>query len=486
MKKIKNLGNYINGDFYIEPQSELKPQLSPANLIDEVIDFPTNFVSTFNSVDKACKYGKQAHLDWAKMSLAQRKDFLLPLASIFQKRKSELAEVISRETGKPLWESEGEVQGLINKVDIILNSALERIKDQEIESKPDLQARLKFKSRGLFLVIGPFNFPMHLPFSQILPALVAGNTVIFKPSEKTSASGQLLAQCFNELGLPRAVFQMVQGDAGVSKKLTEHALVDGIFFVGSFAVGMKIKKSLIDDYKKILALEMGGYNSTLVWDYKNREHAISETLKSCFLTAGQRCSSTSQILLNKKIAGDFLPHFLKAVQNIKIGNWKQNPFMGSLIDKTSFDAFFDFQKRMQQEGLTILQKGKDLSHLGGHYVSPGIYQMNKSQSLQIGHEETFTPQILVYEVEDTNEALKMINHSGYGLVLSVFTNDKQIKQEMFYGARVGLLNINRSSCGANSKLPFGGLGKSGNDRPAGYFALDSCVTPLAELETEIS
>ena len=480
MQKIKYLGNYKNGKFELGSSTELKTQLSPADLKDEVIDMPT----TFDSASEMCEIGKKAHYEWARLSLEKRKTLLLKLTDVFESKIKDLATVIARETGKPLKESEGEVRGLINKINVTCNKSILRIEEQMVSNKNGLVAKLKSKSRGLFVVIGPFNFPMHLGFSQILPALLAGNTVIFKPSPKTPASGQSLAQCFDEIGLPKGVFQMAQGDVKTSQDLISHNLVDGICFVGSFQVGMQIKQSLVNDYKKILALEMGGYNTTLIWDYKNLEQVVSETLKSCFFTAGQRCSSTSQILINKKIAKDFLPSFLKQVEDLKIGHWKEDVYMGSLIDQASVDRCFNFQEELKAKGVKILKPAKDLSHLGGYYVSPGIYQVDKAQAFKVGHEEIFTPQVIVYEVEDLKEAAKMINHSGYGLVLSVFTNDDKVKQEMFYGAQVGLLNINRASCGASGDLPFGGLGKSGNDRPAGNFAIDFCTSPLAQLETE--
>ncbi len=479
MKKISYKGNYINGKFEISSLEKMQTRKSPGDFEDEVIDFP----QSFEYEDSICKYAKKAHTFWDKVGLEKRRENLSPLKNIFEKKLKSLAEIISRETGKPLWESEKEVQALIQKMEITFKDSLERIKDQEVKNyKDSFVGRVRFKSRGVFLVISPFNFPMHLAFAQILPALLAGNTVIFKPSEKTPASGQALTECFELLNLPKGVFQMIQGDAALSQRLTKDSLIDGILFVGSFQVGQKIKEATLQDYWKILALEMGGYNSTLIWDYESKDQAIFETLKSCFLTGGQRCSSSSQILVNKKIAKDFISGFLEGAQKITIDHWAKNPFMGSLIDAESFQKFFQFETALLEANVEILQKGKDLAHLKGHYVSPGIYKLNKQQAFSFGQEEIFTPQVLIYEVEDLEESVKMINHSGYGLVLSLFTQDEKIREEMFYKAKVGLINYNRASCGATSFLPFGGLGKSGNDRPAASFMIDSCVSVLSEQE----
>lgn len=483
MKKIKYLGSYVDGKF-LTSSHILKPQISPADFKDEVIDFPQSFTSCFKFIDQACQSAHKTQNLWARLSFEKRKRLLSPLASIFEKRKHILAETVSRETGKPLWESTKEVEALIGKVKVTLNQALDRILDQESPVTKNTRSRVRYKARGLFVVIGPFNFPLHLPFSQILPALLAGNAVIFKPSEKTPASGQLLTQCFQELDLPKGIFQMLQGTGSLAQKLVKAKEVDGILFVGSFAVGEKIKQSIAKDHWKILCLELGGYNSTLIWDYKDKdkEHVIQEAITSCFLTAGQRCSSTSQILVHKKIAKDFLKDFLVAVEKIKIGHWKSDAYMGSLIDKKALSQFLSFQKQAKQQGLKILYEGQNLKSLGGYYVSPAVYKVSQNQALSFGHQETFTPQIVISEVNNEKDALKRINHSGYGLVLSVFSQDKKIQEDMFYGAKVGLLNVNRSSCGAGPYLPFGGVGKSGNDRPAGFFAIDSCVTPLAYLE----
>ena len=490
---MKYLGHYINGVFEFSKKGQTvarqtskktqpshketfcgKVHISPADFDDHIFTWPKKLSAP---VDEAFEKGAESYLQWTKLSLKKRVEKLAPLKQIIKKEIPELSQMISCETGKPLWESEGEVKALIGKTDFVLGQGLERIKEKTI---PQAQGRIRFKSRGLLLVIGPFNFPMHLPFGQILPALVSGNTVLFKPSEKTPASGQKLAECFHKLKLPPGVFQMMQGGAQISKKLCRHKAGSGVLFTGSFAVGQKIKENLIKDHSKILALEMGGYNSTLIWDLKNKKQLIEECLKGCFWSAGQRCSSTSQIILHKNIADSFIKAFVQAAKNICVDHWSKNPFMGSLIDSSSVRRFFSLQKEVQKQGGTVLLEGKQLKDKKGHYVSPGIYKMKFKPSSSFGTQETFTPQVVIYETNDLDEALEMINHSGYGLSLSVFAKSKVIREEIFHRARVGLINYGLSSVGASGLLPFGGLGKSGNDRPAGAFAIDFCVSPLAE------
>ena len=484
------LGHYIDGRFefskkdfpvpYLQKKNQtfkkldLKTHVSPADFEDEILILP---VKNSYPINLVFEKGKSAYLPWAKLSSKDRIKKLQPLKQIIKKDFSELSQTISRETGKPLWESEGEVKALLGKIDFVLTEALNRIKEKKI---PQAQGRIRFKSRGLFVVIGPFNFPLHLPFGQILPALASGNTVLFKPSEKTPASGQKLAEIFHKLNLPSGVFQMLQGGAKIAEKISCHKQTNAVLFTGSFNVGQKIKENLVKDHSKILALEMGGYNSALIWDYKDIKQAVSETLKGCFWSAGQRCSSTSQIIVHKKISKEFINQFIQSAKKIKTDHWSQNPFMGPLIDSSSVDRFFSFQKNIKKQTGKLLLEGKRLKNKKGYYVSPGIYKMKFDSSSSFGTKETFTPQVIFYETTDLEEALKMINHSGFGLVLSVFTQDKKVQEEIFYKAQVGLINYNLSSIGASGWLPFGGLGKSGNDRPAGAFTIDSCVTPLAE------
>ena len=480
MRAINYLGHYIDGGFEFLKNPALKTSkgyknhISPGDFEDILFTWPKQISAP---VDQAVQKGKEAYWPWAKLSLEARAKKLASLKPLIKKSLGELALIVSRETGKPLWESEGEAQALLSKIDFVLTEGLKRIKKKDI---PKAKGQIRFKSRGLLAVIGPFNFPLHLPFGQILPALLAGNAVLFKPSEKSPASGQKLAEIFHQLKLPPGLFQMLQGGRKVSEKICLHPAVDGVLFTGSFETGQKIKESLIKDHSKILALEMGGYNSALIWKNAPLKTAVFETLKGCFWSAGQRCSSTSQIILHKKNSKEFIKNFIRAGKQITVDHWSKNPFMGPVIDKASVERFFSLEKEIQEQGGQILLKGQRLKK--GYYVRPGIYKMKFDKNSRFGKKESFTPQAVIYETEDIEEALEMINHSGYGLSLSVFTKDKAIKEEIFYRAKTGLINYNLSSIGASPFLPFGGLGKSGNDRPAGAFAIDHCVSPLAEKE----
>ena len=480
--KIPFKGHYLNGEFFSINTGKSRTSLSPGDFSDEIMEWREDVVSP---VEEACTIGKEASLSWMQVPLEERKTYLLRLKEVFQKKFRELAEVIARETGKPLWEARGETRALAGKVSVTLCDSLKLIQDVQIpQAMGDKPGWIRFRPRGLIAIIGPFNFPMHLPNGQILAALLSGNTVIFKPSEKTPASGQYLAECFDEAGFPKGVFQMIQGGGSVSSRLCENPLVDGILFTGSFTTGEKIRASVARHYNKILALEMGGKNSALIWDYKDLKQAISETLKGSFWTTGQRCSSTSHIILNKALSSNFKQAFIKHTEKLSIGHWKNNPFMGPLIDEESVQRFFHYQKNIKKEGGECLLEGQKLSELQGHYVTPGVYQLKFNPDSSFQTEETFTPQVGIYEVDTLEEALNIINYSEYGLVLSLFSENRQVQEEVFYRAKVGLLNYNRSTCGASARMPFGGMGRSGNDRPGGVSMISSCVTPVSLLEGE--
>ena len=475
METVSFLGSYVKGRFQGSSKTtSIQKHISPADLKDLIFTWSK---TNTREIETAVSAGKTAHTNWAKLSLKERVKKLNLIKAIIKQNINPWAEFISRETGKPLWESRGEVKALLSKADFVLKEGLNRIQEQTV---PQANGKIRFKSRGLLLVIGPFNFPMHLPFGQILPALVSGNTVLFKPSEKTPVSGQLLTQAFDCLNLAPGVFQTIQGGAEVSKKLCRHKKLDGILFTGSFEVGQKIKEALVKDFSKILVLEMGGYNSALIWEGAPLDLAVKETLKGCFWTSGQRCSSSSQIILHKKIAKAFIKKFVRSAQQIKIGHWSQNPFMGSLIDSKSIKRFFKLQEEVKKRKGQILLEGKQILKEKGYYVSPGIYKMKFDKNSSFGTKESFTPQVILYESNRLDQAVEMINHSGYGLSLSVFSKSKKVQEEIFHRAKVGLINYNLSTAGASGYLPFGGLGKSGNDRPAGSFSIDFCVTPVAE------
>jgi succinylglutamic semialdehyde dehydrogenase len=396
-----------------------------------------------------------------------------------------MTEAICRDTGKSLWDATSEATALAAKIDITLNFSSQLVKEEVIENAlPGVAGVVRHKARGVMAVIGPFNFPAHLPNGHIIPALMVGNTVVFKPSEQTPFVGQVLAKCLDEAKLPPGVFNMVQGDGEAGRRLVAHEFVDGILFTGSYEVGLKIKAETLNHYWKILALEMGGKNATVVWEDAEMDKAIYETLVGSFMSTGQRCSGTSRIIVHDKIAEEFTDRFYNSAKKLSIGHWSENPFMGPLINQPAVEKYIRFQEIANREGCENLMRGKqlELKHKG-YYVTPSIHLVQKYDPKSVYQKsEIFGPNVAIYRSSDFENTLDIVNSTGYGLVMALFTKNRDLFDKSLLEAKVGLLNWNRTTNGASSRLPFGGMGKSGNDRPSAHYAVQYCSVPVASLE----
>ncbi len=454
---------------------------SPADLKDEVIQVQ----GVFDHVDLAVAAAREAYLPWARLSIDERKNHLGRLKEVFLAGQKELAEIISRETGKPLWETMTEAAALASKIDITSSYSLKLIDTVEVPNAlPGISGFVRYKPRGVMAVIGPFNFPAHLPNGHIVPALLAGNTVVFKPSDKTPAVGQWMAEAYRKAEFPPGVFNMIQGRAEIGRRLVIHEDVDGILFTGSYEVGLKIKQDTLSHFRKILALEMGGKNASVIWKDCDLKKAVYESLVGAFMTSGQRCSCTSRILVHRSIHDQFVEKFYASAKRIKIGHWSEDVFMGSLISADAVEKFIRFQEIAKREGAESLMRGKALDlDYKGYYVTPSINLVKSFDEKSVYQKsEIFGPNVAIFAVDDFDEALAINNSSGFGLVMSLFTQDRSLYSRALLEAQVGALNLNRTTNGASSRLPFGGMNKSGNDRPSGNSAIQYCAVPVASLE----
>lgn len=482
LKQVTFAGDFISGKFIRNEKSDGQfKDISPADLNDHVM----TVTYQLDHVDKACKAAKDAYLPWARLSLDDRKNYLLKLKDIFVAHESEMAEIIARDTGKALWDATTEAKALAAKIDITLNESLKLIQEERISNAlPQVDGVIRHRSRGVMAVIGPFNFPAHLPNGHIIPALIAGNTIVYKPSEQTPAVAQLYAQMVEKADFPAGVFNVVHGEAETGRRLVAHELVDGILFTGSYEVGLKIKQETLNHYWKILALEMGGKNATVVWDDADIDKAIYETLVGAYMSTGQRCSGTSRVILHDKIADHFTERFYQAAKKLTIGHWSKNPFMGPLINGGAVEKYIRFQEMANRENCESLMRGKSLeTDYKGHYVTPSIHLVKSFDPNSLYQKtEIFGPNVAIYRSSDFEKTLEMVNSTGYGLVMALFSKNKELYETALLKARVGLLNWNRTTNGASSRLPFGGMGKSGNDRPSAHYAIQYCTVPVASLE----
>jgi succinylglutamic semialdehyde dehydrogenase len=481
---MNHRGDFINGRFIgVEKADGSFKDISPADLNDHIMTVNFSHVH----IDRAVEAAHKAYKAWARMSLEDRKQKVLRLKEVFESKKAAMTEAICRDTGKAKWDSATEAAALISKIDITINYSLKLVADERIENAlPSVAGVIRYKPRGVMAVLGPFNFPAHLPNGHIIPALLMGNTIVFKPSEQTPFVGQLYAECFEAAGFPEGVFNMVQGDAESGRKLVIHEHVDGILFTGSYEVGLKIKQETLNHYWKILALEMGGKNATVIWDDADLTKATYETLVGAYMSTGQRCACTSRIFVHDKVADQFIERFYEASKKISIGHFSEDPFMGPLINAGAVDKYLRFQEIAKRENAESLMRGKvlELRHKG-HYVTPSINLVKAfDPNSTYQKNEIFGPNVAIYRVQDFDQTLDMVNSSGYGLVMSLFSKNQSLYEQALIEARVGLLNYNRTTNGASSRLPFGGMGKSGNDRPSGHFAIQYCAVPVASLEDE--
>ncbi len=479
---IPYAGDFISGAFVPVTKAEGKiKDLSPSDLKDVVIEVPYNN----EHVDRACLAARKAFLDWARRPMEERKRSLLKLKDVFDAHSTEMAEVIARDTGKPLWEAKTEAAALAQKIDITVNHSIKLVQPEHLPNAlPGVEGVTRYKPRGVMAVVGPFNFPAHLPNGHIIPSLLMGNTVVFKPSEQTPAVGQLYAKMFERAELPPGVFNMVQGVGETGRKMVLHEEVDGILFTGSFEVGHKIKLETLTHYWKILALEMGGKNATVIWDDADLDKAVYETVIGAFMTSGQRCACTSRVIVHDKLADEFTERFYQAAKKLSIGHWSENPFMGPLINEGAVEKYLRFQEIAKRENCESLMRGKVMDlKWKGHYVTPSINLVSKFDPNAIYQKsEIFGPNVAIYKTSDFEETLKIVNSTGYGLVAALFTKNKALYDKALLEYKVGLLNWNRTTNGASSKLPFGGMLKSGNDRPSAHMAIQYCSVPVASLE----
>jgi len=481
-KPIPFLGDYLDGEFVNPKKSDGEfINKSPANLEETVGEIRY----TYSHVDQACAAAKKAFVEWSDTPLDARIAALFKVRDLYSQKKEQLAQAISRETGKPLWEANTEVGAMIGKFAITVEHSLQLVEENRIkDATPGVDAVIRYRPRGVLAVIGPFNFPGHLPNGHIVPALLTGNTVVFKPSELTPMTAQIMAECFHEAQIPKGVFNLVQGDGETGRRLVIHGQVDGNLFTGSYETGLKIQKATLHDYWKVNALEMGGKNATIVWSDADMEKAVYDSTVGCFLSAGQRCSGTSRIFVHRSKLDEFTENFYQRAKKLEIGHWSTNPFMGTLINEKAVDSYLRFQEIATREGCEKVMRGKSLEPgVKGHYVTPSIYKVPEYDPRSVyQNTEIFGPNVAIYGIDDVDQAIEANNQTGYGLSMAIFTQKEELYQRTLKRAKVGLLNWNRTTNGASSRLPFGGCGKSGNDRPAAHFAVYYCTTPVASLE----
>lgn len=440
-----------------------------------------------SQVAMAVQAARKAQVAWSSLSVEKRIEYLTAFAERLQQNKEALALCIAQETGKPLWESRTEVAAMVGKIAISIDAFHERTPSKTSEM-PTARARLSHKPHGVLAVFGPYNFPGHLPNGHIVPALLAGNTLVFKPSEKTPMTAAMTMQLWQQVGLPAGVLNLVQGGRSVGEHLAADAQLDGLLFTGSLAAGRALNQALAADPGKLLALEMGGNNPLVVANIRDVKAAVYCIILSAYQSAGQRCTCARRLLVPEGALGDEVINALvSALPPLVVGAYDQQPapFHGVVIDQQSASKVLEAETRLLDKGAKALVK-VGVHNNYGTLLSPGLIEVSTIRELAngLGDDECFGPLLQVMRYQDLPDAVEQANATRYGLSAGLLSDDKTEYDYFYRHIRAGIVNWNQPLTGASSKAPFGGIGNSGNHRPSAYYAADYCAYPVASLETD--
>jgi len=425
---------------------------------------------------------RRAFVDWAETPLEARRTVAQAFADRVKAERESIARLISRETGKPYWETLTEADSVAAKVAISIRAQDTRA-GESLSDAAGVRQSLRHRPHGVLAVIGPFNFPMHLANGHIVPALLAGNAVVFKPSEKTPASGVRMAELWLEAGLPDGVLQVAIGAGDTGRALVVHDGIDGVLFTGGAPAGKAIHQALSGRPDKILALELGGNNPLIAWDVDEVEDAAHLIVQSAFVSAGQRCSCARRLIVEAGAAGDRIVEALTAlVDRLRVGAPFDDPqpFLGPVIDNPAAHALLGAQARLEANGGRIL-RALGRFRADRPLLGPGLIDVT---GLAVPDEEHFGPLLQVIRAETFDKALAAASNTRFGLAAGLIGGDEALYRRFWRGVRAGVVNWNRPTTGAASASPFGGVGDSGNHRASAFYAADYCAYPVAGLETE--
>jgi len=474
---MANLSNYIHGEWIAGSGAELVT-IDPSSGRQT---WSSN-ESTADDVARAAQAAHDAFEAWALTPLEERIGVVTRFRDLLKEHAEELAAIIAEEVGKPLWEARTEAATMANKVDISVQAYGART-GESAARVADGNAVLRHRPHGVFAVFGPYNFPGHLPNGHIVPALIAGNTLVFKPSEYAPRTAVKTVQLWEQAGLPAGVLNLVNGGRDTGIALGQNALIDGVLFTGSSQTGAALHKQFGGQPGKMLALEMGGNNPLVVWDVQDVDAAVHHTVMSAFISAGQRCTCARRLVVQDNAQGQaFIDRLVDVAARLQVGasNAEPQPFMGPVVSAAVAARLVQAQAEMAAKGGKVLLQMSQLDPNAG-FVTAGIVDVTDAQG--IPDEEWFGPLLQVIRVKTFDEALRAANATEFGLAAALLSPSEELWKRFAVRARAGIVNWNRPTTGAASSAPFGGVGKSGNHRPSAYYAADYCAYPVASIET---
>jgi succinylglutamic semialdehyde dehydrogenase len=443
----------------------------------------TLWTGAIGDVDAEVAAARAAWAGWAAKSFAFRVETLRRFANVARAKLEPFADLIARETGKPLWEARTEVETVIKKVDISVSAYAERTSQRRLEGAMGARVSVRHKPHGVLAVLGPYNFPAHLPNGHIVPALIAGNAIVFKPSEKTPAVGAYLAALYHEAGIPEGVLRCVQGGPDTGRALAAHPGLDGLLFTGSARAGAALSRQFAETPGKILALEMGGNNPLVIWDAKDIQAAATIAVQSAFLSAGQRCTCARRLIVRDGDHAPLVEAITKLMDRLIVDHPHADPapFMGPVIDNDAAD-------QLQAGFLELLGRGArpirrmDRPDPDRPFLTPAFIDVTEVERRTDA--ELFGPLLQMVRVDDFDAAIEEANATRYGLSASLVGGSPELYDRFWANARAGVINWNNPTNGAPSTAPFGGIGLSGNHRPSAWYAADYCAYPVTSSEAE--
>ena len=420
---------------------------------------------------------------WAARPLTYRIETLRRFANTVRARHETLGLMIAREVGKPLWEARAEVDAVIATVDGAVGAYAERTAQRRLDSPMGSRSALRHKPHGVLGVITPFCNPALIPAGHLLPALVAGNAVVLKPSPHASATAELLVDCLLTAGVPEGCVRLVPGDAAEGKALAGHRGVDGVFFTGSAKAGVSLHRQFADRPNRLLALEMGGNNPLVVWDTPDLHAAALIVLQSAFANAGQSCTAARRLIVAEDAAAPLLDQLTRLLARVIVGapDDEPQPFMGPVISNDAADA-------LTESFLALLMRGgRPLLHLerpvpGRPFLQTALIDVTAVADRP--DTELFGPILQIVRVPDFDAAIAEANATRFGLSASLLSQTPALYDRFWAGSRAGLVNWNRTTHSPGVRAPLGGLGWSGNARPGGWYAADHCAYPVVSNEAD--
>lgn len=467
VSKAKVYRNYIGGKWVHAASGRRFLDINPANKGEIIGEFPE---SDSNDVNRAVDVANEAYKTWKKVPAPKRAEILFKVAEILRDRKEELARVVAWEMGKVMKEARGDVQ---EAIDTAYYHAGEGRRLFGFTAPSELKNKTAFVVRhpvGVCGLITPWNFPIAIPSWKLFPAIVAGNTVVFKPASDTPLCATLLVEVFEQAGLPAGVLNLVHGKGqSVGRPLTIHRGVQVVSFTGSVEVGKEINE-LGGKMLKRVSCELGGKNAQVVMDDADIDLAVEGAIWGAFGTTGQRCTATSRLIVHKKIKNQFLDKFVKRASKLRIGDpTKEETEMGPLVNASRVETVKKYIEVGIGEGAKLVLGGKPLTgstYGRGFFFAPTIFD-DVTADMRIAQEEIFGPVVGIITIKSLEEAVEVLNSTQYGLSSSIYTRDVNNAFRYMEESEHGVCYVNAATIGAEAHLPFGGYKNTGNGHREG-------------------